>query len=492
MCGIIGIYSQDPVASQLYDGLIHLQHRGQDAAGMVSYDPDTEDHFHIKRGLGLVQEIFSSEAVQQLKGQFGLGHTRYPTAGGYELSNVQPLCLEAPRLLALAHNGNLTNYQELAAPFSQRLLSSSDSEALLLHFSNELSQELPEALGGPDFFEALCRSISHLMQRAQGSYSAIALAQGAGLIAFRDPHGIRPLVFGERPAANGKKDYIFASESSMFYSLGFQTLGDVEPGELIYVDLRGQLQRRSLNKKQFSPCIFEYVYFSRPDSVINQASVYRTRMNLGQNLAQQWKKQFPDLLPDIVIPVPFTSNTAALSFANEIGVRYSEGLYKNPFIGRTFIMSDGKKRSRGVRHKLTPQRMEIEGKKILLVDDSLVRGTTSFEIVKMVREYGAKEIYFTLACPPIRHPCFYGIDLPSRRDLIAANLSLEEIRAHLGVDQLLYLELDHLVEAVARESKNPICSPCLACMNGNYIAGKFSEENIEKLEQQRQKEKMTS
>ncbi len=489
MCGIIGIYSQEPVATQLYDGLIHLQHRGQDAAGIVSYDTEATPHFYVKRGLGLVQEIFSPEEVIQFKGQFGIGHTRYPTAGGYKLSDVQPLQCNSPRQLALAHNGNLTNTAELTARLTQRLTSSIDSEALLLHLAADLPPLSP-AFPSPALFDHLCASVKKIMQTAQGSYSVLCLIEGGGLLAFRDPHGIRPLVFAERQAANGKKDYIFASESSMFYSLGFQLSGDVEPGELLYVDLHGNLHRRSLIQTTFSPCIFEYVYFSRPDSIINQASVYRSRMNMGQNLARQWQQEHPTLTPDIVIPVPFTSNTAALAFANEIGVRYSEGLYKNPFIGRTFIMPDGKKRSRGVRHKLTAQKSEIEGKKVLLLDDSLVRGTTSVEIVKMVREYGAKEIYFVLACPPIKHPCFYGIDMPSAKELLAANQSLEEIQAHLGVTQLLYLQIDHLVEAVSRESKQKISTPCLACMNGCYVSGQMNEKKIQSLEQQRQKDKL--
>jgi len=489
MCGIIGIYSQGPVATPLYDGLIHLQHRGQDAAGIVTDDHLETPSFHIQRGLGLVQEIFSAESVLQLKGQFGIGHTRYPTAGGYQLQDVQPLAMHPSHSLALAHNGNLTNATELGAAFTQQRQSTIDSELLMLHLAAHLD---PATISGSPalLFEVLEIAIGKMMQEAQGSYSVLCLLKGAGLIAFRDPHGIRPLVFGERRAANGKKDYIFASESSMFYSLGFQSSGDVEPGELVFVDAAGTLRRRRLAHTQFAPCIFEYVYFSRPDSTLDQASVYRTRVNMGQNLARQWKKEHPQLQPDIVIPVPFTSNTAALAFATEIGVRYSEGLYKNPFIGRTFIMGDEKKRSRGVRHKLTPQKSEIEGKNVLLLDDSLVRGTTSVEIVKMVREYGAKEIYFVLACPPIKHPCFYGIDMPSRHELIAANQSVAEIQAHLGVNHLLYLQLDHLVEAVTRENPQKIKTPCMACMNGCYISGTLTEQKIQTLEQQRQKDKV--
>lgn len=469
MCGIVGIYSHTPVATELYDSLIHLQHRGQDAAGITTY----QNTLHTKRGAGLVQEIFYADTITQLKGNIGIGHTRYPTAGGYNANDVQPLCSDTA---ALAHNGNLVNYHELAPLITNRQ-SSIDSE-VLLHLLQPPATTV-------DFFTALCASVKNIMNIVQGSYSVVSIIQNKGLVAFRDPHGIRPLVIGERITDTGKKDYIIASETTMFYSLGFQLLGDIEHGELVYIDEHGKLFRHTIVQKQFSPCIFEYVYFARPDSIINKIGVYRSRLHMGQNLARHWKKLYPDTLPDVVIPAPFTSNTAALAFAHEIGVRYSEGLYKNPFIGRTFIMPDGKKRSRGVRHKLTPQRSEIQDMKVLILDDSLVRGTTSAEIVKMVKEYGAKEIYFVLACPPIKNPCFYGIDMPSRQELIAANKSIDEIRDFLGVNKLLYLEIDDLVEAVTRHSDPKIKTPCMACMNGCYVTGNITETKITSLEKQR-------
>jgi len=490
MCGIVGIYSHEPVAAELYDSLIHLQHRGQDAAGIITCN----ERFYVKHGLGLVREIFNPDDVAKLHGDIGIGHTRYPTAGGYDLADVQPLWIGSPRGIALAHNGNLVNYKELALEITQKkhrhLNSSIDSEVLLHLLADGLDQSNPPMDEGKEFFGTVCQSVKSIFARAQGSYSAVSVIIGKGLVAFRDPHGIRPLVMGERLNANGTKDYIFASETTMFYALGFQPIGDVAPGEVVYVNRSGELFRHTVEKKQFTPCIFEYVYFARPDSTLNDVGVYRSRLYMGQNLARRWQETYPDLLPDVVIPVPFTSNTAALSFAHELGVRYSEGLYKNPFIGRTFIMPSGKERSRSVRYKLTPQKSEIQDKRVLMLDDSIVRGTTSREIVKMVREFGAKEIYFVSACPPIKNPCFYGIDIPSRTDLIAAHSTTEEIRQYLGVDKLLYQELNDLVEAVNRRAGQKIDHPCMACMDGKYVTGEITEKKIQELEQQRKQDQV--
>lgn len=478
MCGIVGIYSHTPVAAEIYDSLIHLQHRGQDAAGILTCN----ERFYTKHGLGLVREIFTPEHISQLKGNIGIGHTRYPTAGGYDIADVQPLWIGSPRGIALAHNGNLVNHKELSQEITQvkhrHLNSTIDSEALLHLFADGLGEGGYVADDGEDFFKKLSEAIKEVYEKASGSYSVVSAIIGKGLVAFRDPHGIRPLVMGERTNPSGTKDYIFASENTMFYALGFEPMGNVNPGEVVFVNRQGKLFRNIVLKKQFSPCIFEYVYFARPDSTLNEVSVYRSRLRMGQNLGKHWKTTYPDIIPDVVIPAPFTSNTAALSFAHEIGVRYSEGLYKNPFIGRTFIMPDGKERSRSVRYKLTPQKTEIQNKKVLILDDSIVRGTTSREIVRMVREYGAKEIYFVSACPPIKNPCFYGIDIPTRDELIAANSSMEDIRKFLGVDKLLYQTLDDLVEAVTRRGDHHIERPCMACMDGCYVTGDITEEKI--------------
>ncbi|WP_419420953.1 amidophosphoribosyltransferase [Legionella sp. D16C41] len=481
MCGIVGIYSHKPVAPELYESLIHLQHRGQDAAGILT----SNQRFYSKYGLGLVRETFTAQNVLALKGNIGIAHTRYPTAGGYGEADVQPLWIGSPRGIALAHNGNLSNYQELAQEIRKQhrhLNTSLDSEVLLLLFADLLADS-PGFIDDDDqFFEVLCAVVSLLFTKLEGAYSVVSLVIGKGLIAFRDPHGIRPLVWGTRAQDSGKEDIIFASETTPFYALGFNPQGDILPGEVAYVNKAGKLYRRVVKAADFRPCIFEYVYFSRPDATINDISVYRARLRMGQNLAKQWQKTHPNLIPDVVIPAPFTANTAALSFASELGVRYSEGLYKNPFIGRTFIMPNQGARTSSIRHKLTPQRTEIENKIVLIVDDSIVRGTTSREIVKMVRESGAKKIYFVSTSPPLRNPCFYGIDIPSRKELIAANYTEQDIAKFIGVDVLLYQTKEDLLEAVTRRGRYKINKTCMACMDGDYFCNKITANKMQEIE----------
>lgn len=487
MCGIVGIHSHEPVASDLYESLIHLQHRGQDAAGILTCD----QRFHTKHGLGLVREIFTPDNVPLLKGHMGIGHTRYPTAGGYSESDIQPLWIGSPRGIALAHNGNLSNYQELADEIRlkqhRHLNSTLDSEALLLMFADELSSGSYMDEDDDQFFELLCNAVHHIFNRMEGAYSIVSVVIGKGLVAFRDPHGVRPLVWGTRENDDGTVDTIFASETTPFYALGFKPEGDIQPGEVAYVSQSSsKLYRRVVKMAEFRPCVFEYVYFARPDATLNSVSVYRARLRMGQNLARQWKKRYPDLIPDVVIPAPFTANTAALSFAHELGVRYSEGLYKNPFIGRTFIMPNQSARTRNIRYKLTPQRTEIANKTVLIVDDSIVRGTTSREIVKMVREFGAKQIYFVSTSPALKHPCFNGIDIPSRKELIAANHHEDDVANFIGVDALLYQSQEDLVEAVTRRGKHQIKQPCMACMDGNYFCNSITTAKMLQLEQQRE------
>jgi amidophosphoribosyltransferase len=313
----------------------------------------------------------------------------------------------------------------------------------------------------------------------------VALIIGKGLVAFRDPHGIRPLVKGIRSNGNGGHDYIIASENTMFYHLGFEPEGNVLPGELIYISEQGKVFSKRLAKKSFNPCIFEYVYFARPDATLNDVSVYRARLRMGQNLAERWKKTYPDKIPDIIIPAPSTANTAALSMATALGVRYSEGLYKNPFIGRTFIMPGQKVRKKSLSYKLTPQVTEIAGKKAMIVDDSIVRGNTSREIVRMLRDFGATEVYFAVACPPVQSPCFYGVDIPTRAELIASNKTMDEIKQYLEVDLLLYQEIEDLAEAVMRKGDHHIDRPCMACFDKHYITSEMNNEKIQELEMMR-------
>lgn len=485
MCGIVGIYSTKPVATALYESLIHLQHRGQDAAGILT----GHHRFEHKAGQGLVREIFAREDIETLVGNIGIAHTRYPTAGGNTAVDVQPVWLGSPRGIALAHNGNLVNYRELALDLMQNkhryLHSSMDSEVLLHLLAEGLDKPWMSAQDDAVFFEGLCTLIQSIFGLVQGSCSVVSLILGKGLLAFRDPHGIRPLSMGSRTNETVEKDYIFASENTMFYALGFEHQGDVLPGEVVFVNQSGKIFRKILTQKPHAACVFEYVYFARPDAMLDTISINKARMRMGQNLAKRWQETYPDLLPDVVIPVPFTSNTAALAMARELQVLYSEGLYKNPFIGRTFIMSDGKKRAQQVRYKLTPQRMEIQDKKVLLVDDSIVRGTTSKEIVKMVRENGAKAVYLASACPPVKEACYYGIDIPSRAELIAAKKTEKEIEAWLQVDALLYQTQADLVEAITRKGEHKLQSPCMACLNGCYVSGNICEKKKMQLQHER-------
>ena len=484
MCGIAGIYSHKPVAAELYDSIIHLQHRGQDAAGIMTYD----DRMHKEKGMGLAKEIFSKENIKLLTGNIGISHNRYPTHGGFSHGEVQPFWTSVPYGIALGHNGNLTNYNELAAEVTKEetryLNTTSDSEVLLHLFADELHQDIPPQTN-EEFFELLCEAATNIFNKVKGAYSVTSIIIGKGLVVFRDPQGIRPLVKGERSNGNGGKDYIFASENTMFYALGYEPKGTVLPGELIYVSEEGEVFSRRLVKKEFNPCIFEYVYFARPDATLNDVSVYRSRLRMGQNLAEIWKKKYPDKTPDIVIPAPSTANTSALSFAHELGVRYSEGLYKNTFIGRTFIMPGQAERKKSLKYKLVPQELEIREKKVLIMDDSIVRGNTSREIVRMLKDFGAKEVYFAVACPPVKSPCFYGVDMPTKGELIAGNMDEEETEEYLDVDALLYQRIDDLVEAVTRKGDHHIDTPCMACLNGNYVANDIDGSKITEMETMR-------
>jgi len=478
MCGIVGIISQNPVAFDLYDSLIHLQHRGQNSAGIMTCN--NYFYSHIKKGL--VQEIFNKKILNKLSGNTGIAHVRYPTSGNLNENESQPFRLSTPYGISLAHNGNLVNRLQLTKFLKNKCLrhlnTDSDSECLIHLLANSLIKKTVKN-NSDNFFKKLCDGIKIIHKYVEGSYSVVSNIIGKGLIAFRDPKGIRPLVMGIRKNNMNNKnkyDVIFSSENSSFFSLGFNKIDDVKPGEIIFVNFSGKIFRKILSKEKFQPCIFEYVYFARPDSKLDDVSVYRARLRMGQNLAINWRNTYPKLIPDIVIPVPFTSNTAALSFANEMKVRYSEGLYKNPFIGRTFIMSENKLRKRSVIYKISPQPTEIRGKSVMLIDDSIVRGTTSREIVNMIRECGASKVFFASCCPPLKYPCFYGIDIPTYEELIASNKSFHEIKKYMNVDALLYQKEEDLVEAIDRRGKYHIDSPCMACLNGKYICKKKSKD----------------
>ncbi|MAG21405.1 MAG: amidophosphoribosyltransferase [Candidatus Marinimicrobia bacterium] len=485
MCGVVGVIStQKPVAGELYDSLIHLQHRGQDAAGIMTYNKQ----FHVKKGTGLIRDIFDEQNMARLSGKIGVGHTRYPTVGGFSIEEAQPVMTTVPYGIAMAHNGNLVNYTDLVKEVSERdrrhVNSSVDIEVILHIFAHALDHPTADT-NGLTFFDQICHAVEKVFDRASGAYSVVGMIMNRGMVIFRDPHGIRPLTKGERKNADGSTDYIFASETTMFYALGYEPAGQVAPGEVIFIEEDGTYHNRILRQEPFTPCIFEYVYFSRPDSIQNDVSVYRARLRMGQNLAKLWTDRYPDVVPDIVIPAPSTANTAALSFAHELGVRYSEGLYKNPFIGRTFIMPGNEARKKSVRYKLVPQELEIRDKKVLILDDSIVRGNTSRQIVRMVREFGAKEVYFVSACPPVKFPCFYGVDMPTKSELTAATKTVAEIQQYMGVNILMYQEIDDLVEAVTRRGKHNIDHPCMACLNGCYVTNDVDETMMETMENQR-------
>ncbi len=489
MCGVVGIISgQKSVAGEIYDSLIHLQHRGQDAAGIMTYN----ERFHIKKGTGLIRDIFDEQNMSRLLGRVGIGHTRYPTVGGFSIEEAQPVFTHVPHGIAMAHNGNLVNYTELSKEVVEKdrrhINSSVDIEVILHIFAHALDQRKTQS-NELTFFDEICNGVKTVFDRVDGAYSVVGSIMNRGMFVFRDPNGIRPLVKGKRENNDGTVDHIFASETTMFYSLGFTPIGNVEPGEVIWVEEDGTTHSRVLTKEQFTPCVFEYVFFARPDCIQNDVSVYRSRLRMGQNLAEKWKNEYPDIVPDIVIPAPSTANTSALSFANELGVRYSEGLYKNPFIGRTFIMPGNEERKKSVRYKLVPQEFEIRDKNVLIMDDSIVRGNTSREIVRMVREFGAKRVYFISACPPVKFPCYYGVDMPTRDELTAANQSVEEIREFMKVDVLMYQDIDGLKEAVTRKGDHNIDRPCMACLDGWYVNGEINEKKMDDLESQRLNER---
>jgi amidophosphoribosyltransferase len=487
MCGIVGIVGSEEASPQLYESLLNLQHRGQDATGIATFN----GRFHVSRGAGYVREAYSQASLIALRGTMGLGQTRYSTAGSaLDVGNAQPFLTNSPYGVALVHNGNLTNYPEIRKALQEKndfhCNSDSDTEALLGVFATEL-RNAPES---DDFFATLTRAVSQVFSRVRGGYSIIGMVAGQGLFAFRDPHGIRPLVMGSRPREEGEgADYIFASENAPFAPLGFDFAGDVAPGEVVFVPhnagVSGPLKRLKLADEQFTPDVFEYIYFARPDAFINQVSVYRARLRMGQNLARRWKELHPDIVPDLVVPVPFTSNPFALAFAHEIGARYSEALYRNVFVGRTFLMPGMNERAKSVRRKLTPQQVELEGKDILLVDDSIVRGVTSREVVNMVREAGANKVYFASACPPVKYPDFYGIDIPTKDELIASRMDEEGIREFLGADVLLYQTIPDLTEAILRRGDHGIDRLSMPYLDGWYVTGDIDEKRMDEVKRAR-------
>ena len=483
MCGIIGVVATTPVNQLLYDGLQVLQHRGQDAAGIATADAG---RFHMHKGPGLVRDVFRTRNMLNLVGNWGIGHCRYPTAGSaYNAAEAQPFYVNSPFGLTLAHNGNLTNTAQLKQDiFLQDLRhinTNSDSEVLL----NVLAHELQAASTKYQVdAETIFKAVAGVHRRVRGAYAVVAMIAGYGLLAFRDPYGIRPLIIGKNETAAGC-EYLVASESVAIDTLGFKILRDVAPGEAVLIDTRGHfVSRQCAERTVHAPCAFEFVYLARPDSLIDGISVYETRLKLGEFLAEKIRHTLPHLVIDTVMPIPDSSRPSAMELAKRLNLPYREGFVKNRYIGRTFIMPGQATRRKSVRQKLNAIAQEFKGKNVLLVDDSIVRGTTSQEIVQMAREAGARNVYFASAAPPVRYANVYGIDMPSRSELIASGRSDDEIRREIGADALVYQDLDGLKAALAAVNPDIACFET-SCFDGHYITGDVTREYLSTVESAR-------
>jgi amidophosphoribosyltransferase len=486
MCGIVGAISRSPVNQLLYDALLLLQHRGQDAAGIVTMQ-GTKCFMHKARGM--VRDVFRTRNMRALPGNVGLGQVRYPTAGNaWSEEEAQPFYVNAPFGIVLVHNGNLTNAQALKGELfrvdRRHINTESDTEVLINILAHEIEVAVREMPLTPD---AVFAAVSAVHRRLKGSYAVVALIAGHGLLAFRDPFGIRPLSFGEL-REDGATEYMVASESVAIEGTGRKVLRDVAPGEAIFVDLEGRLHtQQCAEHPTLHPCMFEYVYLARPDSVMDGISVYQARLNLGETLAQRVISTMPPSAIDVVIPIPESSRPSAMQLAQKIGRPYREGFVKNRYVGRTFIMPGQAVRKKSVRQKLNAIGVEFKGRNVLLVDDSIVRGTTSKEIVMMAREAGAKKVYMASAAPPVRFPNVYGIDMPTREELIAADRSVEQIRDYIGADALIYQDVDAM-KRVVRALNPEVAGFEASCFDGQYIAGDISVEEFETMRAQRRQQ----
>lgn len=477
MCGIVGIVGTSEVAAQLYDGLTVLQHRGQDAAGIATAD---RHKLRVHKGNGLVRDVFDEESMRLLEGKVGIAHCRYPTAGSEGEDESQPFYVNSPYGIALAHNGNLVNTDALRREVFEQdrrnVNTESDSEVLLNVFAHELDTQ--KALTP----QAVFKAVEGVNRRAKGGYAVVCSVLGLGLVAFRDPHGIRPLVLGKRTSPTGD-EYCVASESVALDVLGFERVRDIAPGEAVVITARGELHAQQTAPAELTPCIFEYVYFARPDSMIDDISVHKARMRMGVTLGEKILRLRPDHDIDVVIPIPDTSRDSALEIANVLNVKYREGFIKNRYVGRTFIMPGQGERAKSVKRKLNPIPLEFRGRNVLLVDDSIVRGTTSRQIVQMARDAGAKKVYLASAAPPVRYPNVYGIDMPSSEELIAHGRTESEIEQMLGCDWLIYQDLADLESAVAGP-KHPGRKFDSSCFSGEYVTG-IDPDYFERIRQMR-------
>ncbi len=480
MCGIVGLVGHHPVNQELYDALTVLQHRGQDAAGIVTC---LDNQLFLRKDNGLVRDVFHTRHMTRLLGTMGIGHVRYPTAGSPSSAEAQPMYVNSPFGIALGHNGNLNNTEalkkELFLQDRRHINTTSDSEVLLNVFAQELLKQDSLIPRPQDVFAA----VSGVHRRCRGAYAVIAMIAGHGILGFRDPHGIRPIAFGRRETPEGP-EFIMASETVALDALGFEYIDDLAPGEGVYITRDGVVHRQQCAEEaKLNPCIFEYVYFARPDSIIDKISVHKARMRMGVKLAEQIERDWPDHDIDVVIPVPDSGRTAAIELALRLGVKYREGFIKNRYIGRTFIMPGQQIRKKSVRQKLNAIGLEFKDQNVLLVDDSIVRGTTSQEIVQMARDAGAKKVYFASAAPPIRHANVYGIDMPAAEELIAHNRTTEQVCAAISADRLVYQQLDDLVDAV-REGNPAIRDFECSVFTGQYLTD-ISDDYLRELGRKR-------
>lgn len=480
MCGIVGILSttNKEVGVYIYDALTIIQHRGQDAAGITTAD---KGRFFMRKGNGLARNVFRARHMAMLKGDMGIGHVRYPTAGSSSGAEAQPFYVNSPYGIAFAHNGNLTNTEALAKELFEQdrrhTNTNSDSEILLNVLASEIDKRQKSRIDEEDIFAA----VSKLHQRVKGAYAAIGMIPGYGIFGFRDPNGIRPLILGERTTDAGTK-YMLASESVALTALGYTIIRDIEPGEVIVIDREGKIHAQQCAKNpELTPCIFEFVYFARPDSIIDKISVYKSRLRMGDRLADKIKKDWKNETIDVVIPIPDTSRTAALQLAYELSAKYREGFIKNRYIARTFIMPGQKERKKSVRQKLSAIGLEFKGKNVLLVDDSIVRGTTSKEIVQMARNAGAAKVFFASAAPAVRFPNVYGIDMASKKEFIAHNRSTEEVCKAIGADRLIYQNLDDLIWSVQQGNPDIKTFDC-SCFDGKYVTKDIDNAYLDSIE----------
>ncbi|PJC88224.1 amidophosphoribosyltransferase [Vibrio sp. HA2012] len=477
MCGIVGIVGNTMVNQSIYDALTVLQHRGQDAAGIVTIE---SNRFRLRKANGLVKDVFEAKHMQRLQGTVGIGHVRYPTAGSSSASEAQPFYVNSPFGITLAHNGNLTNAHEVREKLFDKdrrhVNTTSDSEVLL----NVLAHEI-DTVKGNVTAEDVFRAVASVHRTIRGAYAVTAMIIGHGMVAFRDPHGIRPLCLGKRETEQGT-EYMVASESVALDAVGFDFMRDIAPGEAIYATFDGELYtKQCADNPQFNPCIFEYVYFARPDSFIDKISVYSARVEMGKKLGAKIQKEWADLDIDVVIPIPETSCDIALEIAQLIGLPYRQGFVKNRYVGRTFIMPGQQMRKKSVRRKLNAIRSEFKGKNVLLVDDSIVRGTTSEQIIEMAREAGANKVYMVSAAPEIRFPNVYGIDMPSANELIAHGRDADEIAQLIGADALIFQSLEDLVAAVGHGNQD-ITQFETSVFNGEYVTGDINQDYLDFLE----------